>query len=111
MDLEEKFKEETGRKSYVYNDLRPKVYSDSYVEWLEERLCASESSIGVLDEHRVMDLLPELKEGEAESLARCSTYAFDAAEKDVNPINWGDAEMFFLEGYNYARRILKGNKP
>jgi len=38
MDLETKFKKETGFDAYANNDLRPKVPSDYYVEWLEEQL-------------------------------------------------------------------------
>ena len=38
MDLETKFKKETGSDAYADNDLRPKVPSDYYVEWLEEQL-------------------------------------------------------------------------
>ena len=38
MNLEQIFKEETGFDAYANNDLRPKVPSDYYVEWLEEQL-------------------------------------------------------------------------
>ena len=38
MDLEEKFKKVTGFDAYVDNDLRPKIYMEYYVEWLEEQL-------------------------------------------------------------------------
>lgn len=38
MNLEQIFKEETGFDAYADNDLRPKVPSDYYVEWLEEQL-------------------------------------------------------------------------
>lgn len=38
MNLEQRFKEETGFDAYADNDLRPKVPSDYYVEWLEEQL-------------------------------------------------------------------------
>lgn len=38
MDLETKFKKETVFDAYADNDLRPKVPSDYYVEWLEEQL-------------------------------------------------------------------------
>jgi len=41
MDLETKFKEETGFDAYADNDLRPKVPNDYYVEWLEEQLTIS----------------------------------------------------------------------
>jgi hypothetical protein len=38
MDYEKKFKEETGFEAYEDNNLRPKVPSDIYVEWLEKQL-------------------------------------------------------------------------
>ena len=38
MDLETKFKKETGFDAYENNNSRPKVPSDYYVEWLEEQL-------------------------------------------------------------------------
>lgn len=38
MDLETKFKKATGFDAYEDNNLRPKVPSDYYVEWLEEQL-------------------------------------------------------------------------
>ena len=38
MDLETKFKKETGCDAYADNDLRPKVPSDYYVEWLEAKI-------------------------------------------------------------------------
>ena len=41
MDLETKFKKVTGFDAYADNDLRPKVPSDYYVEWLEEQLTIS----------------------------------------------------------------------
>jgi len=39
----------------------------------------------------------------ATDLARETGYADAATHTDVNPINWGDAGAFFLEGYEYAR--------
>ena len=38
MDLEQKFKKETGFDAYIENDLQPKIPMGYYVEWLEERL-------------------------------------------------------------------------
>ena len=52
MDLETKFKEETGFDAYADNDLRPKVPSDYYVEWLEEKLTIS----GVVKSLPIQDL-------------------------------------------------------
>ena len=40
---------------------------------------------------------------EAEKLAKQTDYAFAAAETESNPINWGDAAAFFLEGVKWAR--------
>ena len=38
----------------------------------------------------------------AEKLAKQTDYACEATHTDINPINWGDAAAFFLEGYEYA---------
>ena len=38
MDLEQKFKEETGFDAYIDNNLEPKIPLGYYVEWLEEQL-------------------------------------------------------------------------
>ena len=40
----------------------------------------------------------------ATDLARETDYADAATHTDVNPINWGDAGAFFLEGYEYAKK-------
>jgi hypothetical protein len=41
---------------------------------------------------------------EAEELAKKTDYAWMATHtEEENPINWGDAGAFFLEGYNYAQ--------
>jgi len=37
MDLENKFKKETGLDAYILNDLRGRIATDTYVEWLEEK--------------------------------------------------------------------------
>ena len=37
MDLEQRFKEETGLDAYIPNDLRGHIAIDTYVEWLEEQ--------------------------------------------------------------------------
>ena len=44
MDLETKFKKESGFDAYADNDLRPKVPSDYYVEWLENKLTLTDVS-------------------------------------------------------------------
>jgi hypothetical protein len=37
MDLEKKFKEETGFDAYIDNNLEPRIPLGYYVEWLEEQ--------------------------------------------------------------------------
>ena len=51
--------------------------------------------------------LPDMTLEEAEKLWPNTDYAFEAANQDGNPINTGDATAFFLEGYLYARKIVK----
>ena len=38
MDLEKRFKKETGFDAYIDNNLEPKIPMGYYVEWLEEQL-------------------------------------------------------------------------
>ena len=38
IDLEKKFKEDTGFDAFMDNDLRSKVPTDYYVEWLEDMI-------------------------------------------------------------------------
>ena len=49
----------------------------------------------------------------AEKLAKNCGYAWDAKGTKENPINWGDASAFFLEGWlegmRTAARICKAN--
>lgn len=42
---------------------------------------------------------------EADKLARETDYADAATHQDDNPINWGDAAAFFLEGYEHSRKL------
>ena len=42
----------------------------------------------------------------AEELAKKTDYAFAAVEYPGSEINWADAAAFFLEGYEYARKIM-----
>ena len=53
--------------------------------------------------------LPDMTLEEAEKLWPETDYAFEAANQGDNPINTGDATAFFLEGYLYARKIVKEN--
>ena len=41
MNLEQRFKKETGFDAYKDNDLEPKIPLGYYVEWLEEQLILS----------------------------------------------------------------------
>lgn len=43
----------------------------------------------------------------AEHLARKTEYASIAAHQDINPINWGDAAAFFLEGVEWRRKLMQ----
>ena len=54
--------------------------------------------------------LPDMTLEESERLWPETDYAFEAANQDDNPINTGDATAFFLEGYLYARKIVKEAK-
>lgn len=49
MDYEEKFKEETGFNAFEDNNLRPKVPSDYYVEWLKEQLSIHDVRLSLPD--------------------------------------------------------------
>ena len=52
-----------------------------------------------------MRKLPEMTLEEAEKLSQETDYACFAVEEDGNEINDADAAMFFLEGYNYAKKL------
>lgn len=58
MNLEQKFKEETGFDAYIDNNLEPKIPLGYYVEWLEEQ-CAIH---GVVKSKRdkTLELLEEI---------------------------------------------------
>lgn len=75
MDLETKFKKVTGFDAYTDNDLRPKVPSDYYVEWIEEQLTIS----------GVIVSLPKFKVGQ--TLKRKSNYSNDFIKIKVNAID------------------------
>jgi hypothetical protein len=57
----------------------------------------------------VGDLLPPITLEKAEELWQRSDYGQGAVEMPGNEINTADAAAFFLEGYEYARRVLQGN--
>ena len=52
---------------------------------------------------------------EAEVLAKRCEYAWLAAGQKENPINWGDASAFYLEGWEQGMKdaiaIIQGYKP
>jgi len=51
-------------------------------------------------------MIPEITMDQAGKLASECEYAALATNTDENPINWGDAGMFFHEGYNHAMDVL-----
>ena len=56
--------------------------------------------------------IPPLGVSQAEGLARKSGYAFAHCDNNgENPVNWADAGQFFNEGYEYARRLMRGDTP
>ena len=57
----------------------------------------------------VGDHLPPITLEKAEEMWPQSNYGQDAVEMPGNEINTADAAAFFLEGYEYARRVLQGN--
>ena len=49
---------------------------------------------------------------DAQKIAEESDYAFAASETDCNPINWGDAAAFVLEGYKACfAELTRWNDP
>ena len=54
------------------------------------------------------EYLPPLSLADAEHLWQRSDYGQDAVEMPGSKINSADAAAFFQEGYNYARRRLRG---
>ena len=43
---------------------------------------------------------------EADKLVQSTDYAIEAAEQELNPINWGDASAFFIEGCAYMKAAI-----
>ena len=54
--------------------------------------------------------LPNITLEEAEELAQRTDYAVFAVEEEGNEINYADAGAFFLEGYEYAQKLIKNGK-
>ena len=54
--------------------------------------------------------LPAMTLDRASELWQETDYAHEAVEPDDNKINSGDAAAFFLEGYEYARRMMVAEK-
>lgn len=57
----------------------------------------------------VGDLLPPITLEKAEEMWTLSNYGRDTIEMPGSEINTSDASAFFLEGYEYARRVLQSN--
>ena len=64
MDLEQKFKKITGFDAYIDNQMQPKVYNESYVEWLEHKL----SLHGVSQQRELLKTFLEHIEGTVDFL-------------------------------------------
>ena len=60
MDLEKKFKKETGFDAYADNNLRPKVPSNYYVEWLEEQLTLTDVRRSSLSREEILKIATDL---------------------------------------------------
>lgn len=58
--------------------------------------------------HESKTELPAMTLDQASELSKRSPYGQDAVETKGNKINTADAAAFFLEGYEYARKILQG---
>lgn len=50
--------------------------------------------------------LSEMTTAQAEDLSQRTDYAHEAIEYPETKINWADAGAFFLEGYEYARKLM-----
>jgi hypothetical protein len=91
MDLETKFKKETGFDAYADNDLRPKVPSDYYVEWLEEQLTLTDvvASLLCVDSEGFSFIM----EGETYNLLEESDTLYKIADDDGDEF-WYDKKHF-----------------
>ena len=59
-----------------------------------------------------MKTLAQFSLEDAQKIAEESDYAFAASETDCNPINWGDAAAFVLEGYKAClAELTRWNDP
>ena len=61
MNLEQRFKKETGFDAYKDNDLEPKIPLGYYVEWLEEQLILSDVSIELPSDDDLNNYVIDLK--------------------------------------------------
>lgn len=43
---------------------------------------------------------------EADVLVKSTNYAIEATHTDINPINWGDASAFYIEGFSKAIELI-----
>ena len=95
MDLETKFKKETGFNAYENNNSRPKVPSDYYVEWLEEQLGINVVSNCKRDE--TLELLEEIMTKVKEAVEEVENTIYDPMLECAKHI---------LNNYKIERRYL-----
>lgn len=55
----------------------------------------------------MMSKIPEMTLDRADELWKKTGYAYDAIVTQETPLNEGDAAAFFLEGYEYARKLME----
>lgn len=89
-----------GEETMSYNkpeavnpELSNNTYADGYVD-------------GYFDSGKTPP--PPIDLDEADELIKKTDYIIEATHQDINPINLGDAAAFFIEGYEYCRRRIKG---
>jgi len=93
-DIQKEFTKETGIEVFYSQD----DLNVEYLFWLEKKLASQQ---------RLREGLKDITIDEADVLVFQTDYATEAAHTDINPINWGDASAFFIEGYSYAKKQLR----
>lgn len=83
MNLETRFKTETGFDAYIDNDLRPKIYNDYYVEFLEEQL-----SISTTNSNSLQDRSLKIKQQELEDKMFYEHVKTEALRQINRPKGW-----------------------
>lgn len=65
MTLEQEFKEKVGFDAYENNQMQPKAYNESYVEWLEAKInytrCCTELPNKALKDSQLSDMVAGYK--------------------------------------------------